>query len=146
MTDRPRPIEEIRASVLREIFALPSDRQTPARQLQETPEPVDNRHFRHDHVRWICAAVLEDFGYERIDDTEHRSMTFAKKFDGESVRFLEIRWDETTGLLNPAEDIVEIDSEDAPLTTSEYFASSHGSSSRDNRSSGDSPSLSDPPF
>jgi hypothetical protein len=49
--------------------------------------------------------VIESFGYQRVDDSEHYSMTFARKFAGGSVRFLQIRWDEVTGLMDPTEDI-----------------------------------------
>lgn len=136
MTNRPRSIEEIRSSVLQEIFALPSDRQTEARQLCEAPCPVRGRHFRRDHIRWICAAVLESFGYERVDDSEHYSMTFAQRFAGGSVHFLQIRWDEVTGLMDPTEDIVEIDPADAPPSVLARFAPPRS----------DSSSLPDPPF
>jgi hypothetical protein len=136
MTNRPRCIEDIRSSVLQEIFALPSDRQTEARQFCEAPRPVRGRHFRRDHIRWICAAVLESFGYERVDDSEHYSMTFARKFAGGSVRFLQIRWDEVTGLMDPTEDIVEIDPADAPPSTPAHLAPPRS----------DSSSPPDPPF
>jgi hypothetical protein len=102
-------IDEIRAYLLREFFALPSRRRAEAARQYPAPEPAGDRHFRQEDIRWICHAALTSLGFRRAESPRENAMAFLRKTGPGETQVIEIRWDEQTGLTDPMQDIVETD-------------------------------------